>query len=69
MTWLAALQLAMRGLWRNKMRAMLTALGVIIGVASVIAMIGIGNGAQTRIASQLDSMGRRVVPPGHDRVN
>ncbi len=66
MTGLAALQLAMRGLWRNKMRAMLTALGVIIGVASVIAMIAIGNGAQTRIASQLESMGSHnlVVRPG-----
>ncbi len=53
----AALQLAVRALWRNKMRALLTALGVIIGVAAVITMVAIGAGAQKRIASQLDSMG------------
>ena len=53
----AALQLAVLALWRNKMRALLTALGVIIGVAAVIAMVAIGAGAQKRIASELDSMG------------
>ena len=57
MSALAALQLAVRALWRNKMRALLTALGVIIGVAAVITMVAIGAGAQKRIASQLDSMG------------
>jgi len=54
---LAALQLALRALRRNKTRAMLTTLGVIIGVAAVIAMVAIGNGAQQRIAAQLASMG------------
>jgi putative ABC transport system permease protein len=57
MNWLAALQLSLRALWRNKSRASLTALGVIIGVASVIAMVSIGAGAQQRIAAQLESMG------------
>ncbi len=57
MSALAALQLAVRALWRNKMRALLTALGVIIGVAAVITMVAIGAGAQQRIASELDSMG------------
>ena len=57
MSWSAALALALRALWRNKIRAMLTALGVIIGVASVIAMVAIGTGAQKRIAEQLESMG------------
>lgn len=46
MSWSAALALALRALWRNKTRAMLTTLGVIIGVASVIAMVAIGTGAQ-----------------------
>ena len=53
----AALQLALRALWRNRTRAMLTTLGVVIGVGSVIAMLGIGSGAQKRIADQLASMG------------
>jgi putative ABC transport system permease protein len=57
MNWIAALQLALRALWRNKSRAALTALGVIIGVGSVIAMVSIGAGAQQRIAAQLESMG------------
>jgi putative ABC transport system permease protein len=56
-SWSAALALALRALWRNKTRAMLTTLGVIIGVASVIAMVAIGTGAQQRIAEQLESMG------------
>jgi putative ABC transport system permease protein len=66
MNWTAALQLALRALWRNKTRAMLTTLGVIIGVGSVIAMLGIGSGAQQRIAAQLASMGTNslVVRPG-----
>lgn len=66
MKWTAALQLALRALWRNKTRASLTALGVIIGVASVIAMIAIGNGAQQRIAKTLESLGTNtlVIRPG-----
>ncbi|HEY4732689.1 MAG TPA: ABC transporter permease, partial [Gammaproteobacteria bacterium] len=57
MNWSAALQLALRALWRNKTRAMLTTLGVVIGVAAVIAMVAIGAGAQQRIAEQLENMG------------
>lgn len=66
MNWTAALQLALKALWRNKTRAMLTALGVIIGVASVITMVALGSGAQQRIAEQLESMGTNtlVVRPG-----
>ncbi|MCO6412547.1 MAG: ABC transporter permease [Thiogranum sp.] len=66
MNWFTALQLALRALSRNKTRAMLTALGVVIGVGSVIAMLGIGSGAQQRIAAQLESMGTNslVIRPG-----
>jgi putative ABC transport system permease protein len=66
MSWSAALALALRALWRNKTRAMLTALGVVIGVASVIAMVAIGSGAKQRIAEQLDKMGTNslVIRPG-----
>ena len=66
MNWTTALQLALRALGRNKTRAMLTTLGVVIGVGSVIAMLGIGSGAQQRIADQLASMGTNslVVRPG-----
>ena len=61
MSWSAALALALRALWRNKTRAMLTALGVVIGVASVIAMVAIGTGAQQRIAQQLQNMGTNTL--------
>ena len=66
MNWVAVLQLALKALWRNKIRAMLTALGVIIGVASVIAMVAIGTGAKQRVAEQLASMGTNtlVIRPG-----
>ena len=66
MNFFAAVQLALRALWRNKTRAMLTTLGVVIGVASVIAMVAIGSGAQQRIAAQLTSMGTNtlVIRPG-----
>ena len=57
MIWSTAFSLALRSLWRNRARAMLTALGVIIGVGSVIAMLAVGAGAQQRIASQLEDMG------------
>ena len=66
MNWYTALQLALRALSRNKTRAMLTMLGVVIGVGSVIAMLGIGSGAQQSIAAQLESMGTNslVIRPG-----
>lgn len=66
MVWTTAFPLALRALWRNKTRAMLTALGVIIGVGSVIAMVAVGTGAQARITAQLESMGSHslVVRPG-----
>ncbi len=66
MVWTDALQLAIRALWRNKTRAALTALGVIIGVASVIAMVAVGSGAQKRIAAQFDQLGSHnlVIRPG-----
>jgi putative ABC transport system permease protein len=57
MIWTTALPLAVRALWRNKVRALLTALGVIIGVASVITMLAVGAGAQQRIARQLENLG------------
>ena len=66
MSWAAAIQLALQALVHNRTRAMLTTLGVIIGVASVIAMVSVGEGAQKRIAAQLASMGTNslVVRPG-----
>jgi putative ABC transport system permease protein len=53
--------IALRALRRNKMRSTLTALGIIIGVASVVAMVALGNGAQARIESQISSLGQNLL--------
>ena len=58
---LATLRIAMRALRRNKLRSMLTALGIIIGVGAVIAMVGIGNGAKSQVEAQIASLGQNVI--------
>jgi putative ABC transport system permease protein len=52
---------ALRALRRNKLRSTLTALGIIIGVASVVAMVALGNGARVRIESQVASLGQNLL--------
>src|SRR5712691_7643677 len=52
---------AFRALRRNKMRSVLTALGIIIGVAAVIAMVGIGNGAKAQVEAQIASLRQNVL--------
>jgi len=58
--WQTAL-IALRALRRNKLRSCLTALGIIIGVASVVAMVAVGNGAQARITSEVSSLGQNLL--------
>jgi putative ABC transport system permease protein len=60
------LRVALRALNRNKMRSFLTALGIIIGVGAVIAMVSIGEGAKRGIESRFASMGTNLlfVTPG-----
>src|SRR5438874_2127594 len=57
----ATMKIALRALRRNKLRTLLTMLGMIIGVGAVIAMVGIGNGAKTQIENQIAGMGQNVV--------
>jgi putative ABC transport system permease protein len=52
---------AVRSLTKNKMRSFLTMLGIIIGVASVIAMIAIGQGSKTSIQAQISTLGTNVL--------
>ncbi|TNE88554.1 MAG: FtsX-like permease family protein [Deltaproteobacteria bacterium] len=61
--------LAVRQLARNKTRTGLTALGVMIGVAAVIAMVGIGRGATRAVNEDLESIGQNLlfVVPGNAR--
>jgi len=60
------LQIAVDGIITNKMRSALTMLGIIIGVAAVIIMISLGQGASKQIADQISSMGSNLlmVMPG-----
>jgi len=52
---------ALRALLRNKLRSLLTALGIIIGVAAVIAMVAIGEGARARVEQAFSAMGTNVL--------
>ncbi|MEJ5104970.1 ABC transporter permease [Chryseobacterium sp. MYb328] len=54
-------RIAWKALLRNKLRAFLTMLGIIIGVASVIAMTAIGEGSKKSISDQLSSMGSNMI--------
>ncbi len=55
------LRIALRALARNKLRAFLTMLGIIIGVGAVIAMVAIGEGAKSTIRAQIAALGTNVL--------
>ena len=55
------LKIALRALVNNKLRAFLTMLGIIIGVASVIAMLAIGQGSKKSIQQQISEMGSNMI--------
>ena len=57
----STLIVALRALRRNKLRSMLTALGIIIGVGAVIAMVSIGNGAKAQVEAQVAGLGQNVI--------
>ena len=61
MKWSAVPYLALRALRRNLMRALLTALGIIIGVGAVITMVGLGQGARAEVEEQVNRLGQNVV--------
>src|SRR5665647_694094 len=55
------LRIAWRAIARNKIRSFLTMLGIIIGVAAVIAMVAIGQGSRQSIQSQITGMGSNMI--------
>ncbi len=55
------IKIAVRALVRNRLRAILTMLGIIIGVGSVIAMLAIGQGSKKKIRDQMSSMGTNMI--------
>ena len=64
----AILRIAMRTLARNKLRSVLTMLGIIIGVGAVIAMLGVGQGAQKTMQDQIQAMGSNMLFVGSGTV-
>jgi putative ABC transport system permease protein len=70
MNFLESVQMAGKTLLSNKLRSALTMLGIVIGNASVIAMIGIGEGGQKYVNKQLESLGPNVlfVLPGNQET-
>ncbi|MCP3942619.1 MAG: FtsX-like permease family protein [Desulfobacteraceae bacterium] len=55
------INLAFKSITRNKMRSLLTMLGIIIGVASVISLVSIGNGAKADVEKQVASLGTNLI--------
>lgn len=66
-----SVRIALRALWANKVRSVLTMLGIIIGVGAVIAMVGIGNGATKSITNQIQGLGSNLltISPGRSYAN
>ncbi|WP_407114421.1 ABC transporter permease [Bradyrhizobium sp. LMG 9283] len=53
--------MSLRSMTAHKMRTFLTLLGIVIGVVSVVAVLGLGEGAQRQVTGELDQLGTRVV--------
>ena len=61
MNLMRTIRVSLRALSRNKMRSFLTALGIIIGVGAVIAMVSIGQGAKKAVEERFNSMGTNLL--------
>src|SRR5262245_52817377 len=61
MTLWASARIALRALRINKLRSVLTMLGIVIGVGAVITMVAVGSGAQARVAEQIQSLGSNMI--------
>jgi putative ABC transport system permease protein len=64
------IRLALRAIWRNALRSFLTVLGVVIGVAAVIAMVIVGQGSTTSVQQDIASLGINllIVTPGQQTM-
>ena len=69
MNWTNLFKIAFKAIANNKLRTFLTMLGIIIGVASVITMLAIGQGSKQSIQSQISKMGSNMIMimPGAER--
>ncbi|MBT4485261.1 MAG: FtsX-like permease family protein [Candidatus Latescibacteria bacterium] len=70
MKWKNLFKVAFKSLIKNRMRSILTSLGIIIGVGAVIIMVAIGEGAQAEIENQIASLGANliIIFPGSSKV-
>ncbi|MEW5922853.1 MAG: ABC transporter permease [Candidatus Zixiibacteriota bacterium] len=64
------LRVAMRSILKNRMRSLLTSLGIIIGVSAVIVMVAVGSGSQAKIEQNISALGTNliIVMPGSSRT-
>jgi putative ABC transport system permease protein len=69
MTSQTVFRMALRSIFKNKMRTALTMLGIVIGVGAVIVMVAIGNGAQAQIKSQISGLGTNLIVVTAGTVN
>ena len=69
MTLKEAVVVAIRGLRANRMRSLLTMLGIMIGVASVIVLVAIGNGTSKQLNDQVESLGTNLIGVFQSRGN
>lgn len=70
MKWKNLIKVALKSIMKNRMRSLLTVLGIIIGVGAVIALVSIGQGASASIEKQIAGLGSNLIMifPGHIRV-
>ena len=69
MRYFAVIKIAFRALRRNKMRTVLTMLGIIIGVGAVIAMVALGKAAKTQVEARIAALGQNVIQIFSGSVN
>lgn len=68
MKFLEIMKVAFKNIGSNKLRSSLTMLGLIIGIASVIILVGIGNGATSEVNSQVQSLRNRYLNSIHSCI-
>ncbi len=69
MNFVMIFRVAIRAIFRNKTRSLLTCLGIIVGIAAVIAVMAIGQGAQTMMVKEISSMGNNLMMVFPERRN
>ena len=57
---LESIRIALEGVWSNKMRSLLTMLGIIIGIAAVITVVAVGQGGRALLMQEMESFGSNL---------